>query len=156
MQSDFLKELSQCTQAQLLDIKIRVDYLLSNSKKKQDSKIDSLFYDSISKQFKDCSGLETLPFFKFKQTKYFKKLIETQKYLDKYIQDMITKPSKREKVQFYMLFTKIMYDYLEHYNLPKDISVILNSYTRYSSLLEQAFPGYLLSGVQSFIFRKKK
>lgn len=150
-----LKELSTLSEKDLQEVKNRTDFLLSN---KFSSSVSSqstlLFYDIIAKQLLDLSGVTSPPFYIFQKNKAFKKLKEAHKFVDEYLLTILTNPLKQEKVHFYMLFTKIMLNYLEQYNLPKEISVIVNTHQKFPAQLNLAFPSYGASGLFSLLFKR--
>jgi hypothetical protein len=153
--SDIMKALVFMGPDDLVDIKTRTDFLLGSNRKSEEIKDEEqLFYDAVSEQLKVSTGSVSYYYSVYKKTPQFKKLKEAKEFVDRQLSEFMPEATKAQQVQFYMLFARILLDYLNSYAIPKSLSSIFNSYQKFPAHLDKAFPGYGRSGAFEMVLAR--
>jgi hypothetical protein len=151
--SNIYKILPTLTALELTQIKNRIDFLLLNQTSLESDPEEMLFYNIITKELERKIALEPMYFGVFKTKQTYKKFKQTFTFIKKYSKTVLRDNyNKKTRVRFYILFVQIIMNYINKYELPKDLKTVLNCHEKFPSQLDQMFPGYLEAGLFSIIF----
>ena len=154
------KALFTMSQEELLSLRNRIDLLLKIQKgtpgnSVADTSDESLLYQEIRKVYKSRFGLKLLPLKAFKKRPGGNNLKVVVTYLDKLSEEVIGKSTRIDKAWWYRLFIDLSLREMEKENIPLSVHNLLGFYERFPEVLNQAFPGYIESGLLTKILSKK-
>lgn len=105
------------------------------------------FYDVIQSCLLKELGIEKRAFSIFKKSNNFNKFKKSYKDLDVYMKSININNKKSINYKFYLLFIKLLIDWLQECNIPISLSTVINNMNKIPGLLNQAYPDYIKNGL---------
>lgn len=158
------KDYENMSRKELTEIKAKVDFWLEQDSNKHDYKNSSyveLFMSSLTDCFLKRLIKRPPPISAIKASRTgaisLTKLNKAISSLNNWSSIALGhNPSRIEKYKIYTLVCELTCDFLQGANIPLSFKTVVNSYEKFPSLLNQAFPGYIESGLFKVILLSKE
>lgn len=141
--------LASLSQAELLEAKNKITLLLESPVVDADT---TFFYNLILAEVKPIENASTLSMLKQRNKRIYTAILELKQGTDTLFNRFAKEKSKRNRLLFYTIMLRQIISFLVQCNLPVTLKTVLVQKGNLYSILDNAFPGYITSGLFDMLF----
>lgn len=152
---ELLSILSTLNQTQLTKVQIRVNHYLSRiSLRKESTTEEDMMYTAFASMLHSTLGVVQPPYWTFKRSSNYTLFKSNITILLNYTDSSLYQATRLERLQVYHLYATLLKNFLTDARISLSITTVVRTMPHIPELVEQAFPGYVESGLLRHILKR--